>query len=172
MSPTVRTRRLGRWFPWVVVALLTAGSVAFLIAYQWSGTRRPKSTGVTRQVPLERSGRRVAVSFILNALGRKHLEEAWALATASERGGLTKRQWMTGETPILPLEAPIAKVEITKVFYSGPTTATLNILVVPRVPNRLRVKEALYVMDLKNLDSRWLVDYCQPTTSHSVPAPV
>src|SRR5215208_7704773 len=90
--------RFNKWLPWLAAALLAAGVVAFLIAYFGNTANPAKETfggpaqtpQVVKQVPLEQPARVAAARFILTAVARKNLGEAWSLATPNARGGLTR----------------------------------------------------------------------------------
>ncbi len=177
------SRRFGKWLPWIAGAILAAGVIAFLVAYfgntadstKESFSNQPAQTPqVVKQVPLEHAARVTAGRFILTAVARKNLDEAWALATDNIRSGLTHKQWMTGDIPVVPLGVPIDKAVITKVVYSHQNDAEINIVLVPK-PNNQGVKETLYVMDLKKVvtgdNARWLVDYLQPHAGIPLPYP-
>jgi hypothetical protein len=72
------------------------------------------------------------------------------------------------------LGVPIDKAAITKIIYSHKNDAELNIVVLPK-PNNQRVKDTLFVLDLKKVgtdeSAHWLVDYCQVHAGIPVPAP-
>jgi hypothetical protein len=182
VQSALSSRRFNRWLPWFAGALLAAGVIVFLVVY-FGNTANTKETfgkdnavrpQVTKQIPLTQAARETAGKFILSAVARKNLDQAWALATANVRSGLTFKQWMTGEIPVVPLGVPIDKAAITKIVYSHKNDAEVNIVLVPK-PNKQRVKETLYVMDLKKVgqgdNARWLVDYCQPHAGVPVPVP-
>ncbi|HEY6076226.1 MAG TPA: hypothetical protein VIV36_05265, partial [Gaiella sp.] len=65
-----------------------------------------------RQVkaPLPKEARQVAVRFIQTAVARENLEEAWTLVGPNLRGGLTKKEWLTGNNPVVPY--PIDKLDV------------------------------------------------------------
>ena len=170
------------WLPWVAGALLAAGLIAFLVA-RYGGTSGAKETfgsqnavtpQVVKQVPLEHAARVAAGRFILTAVARKNLDEAWKLATPNIRGGLSHKEWMTGNIPVPALGVPIDKAAITKIIYSHKRDAELNIVLLPK-PNKFHVKDTLFVIDLKKVGTgskaRWLIDYCQAQAGIPVPHP-
>ena len=173
------SRRVNRWLPWIAGAVLAAGVIAFLVAYYGNtadtnekfqkGT--PSSFAAKKTVPLAKEARDTAGKFILTAVSRQRLDQAWSLATQNLKGGLTYKEWLTGNIPIPPLSAPIDKAAITKIAYSHPREAEINIVVLPKIPNRYGIKATLYVIDLKKVGTRWLVDYCQVQASPGAPAP-
>jgi hypothetical protein len=125
-------------------------------------------------VPLEQAARQTAAKFILTAVARKNLDQAWKLATPNIKGGLSHKEWMTGNIPVPTLGVPLDKAAITKIIYSHKNEAELNVVLLPK-PNNQRVKSTLVVMDLKKVGTgakaRWLVDYCQVQQGIPVPRP-
>ncbi len=182
VQSALSSRRFNKWLPWFAGALLAAGVIAFLFAY-FGNTASTKETfgssnavkpQVVKQVPLEPAARQVAGRFILTAIARKNLDQAWNLVTPSIKGGMTLKEWMTGNIPVVPLGVPLDKAAITKIIYSHATEAELNIVLLPK-PNDLRVKDTLVVMGLKKVGTgrktHWLVDYCQVQQGIPVPHP-
>lgn len=182
VQSALSSRRFNKWLPWFAGALLAAGVIAFLIAY-FGNTAKTKETfgnadatkpTVVKEVPIAQAARVTAGKFILGAVGRTNLDEAWALSTDNVKSGLTFKQWMSGEIPVVPLGVPIDKAAITKIIYSHQKDAEINVVLLPK-PNKLGVKATLYVLDLKKVgqggSARWLVDYCQPQASPGIPTP-
>jgi hypothetical protein len=186
VQSTLSSRRLSKWLPWIAAVILAAGIIAFLIAYfgntaDTSATKDQFSSGkpvtpqVVRQVPLARGARETVGTFLLTAVARRHLERAWPLVTENIKGGLTFKQWMSGDIPVVPLNAPIAKAAITKIVYSHPRDAEINVVLVPKTPNRYGIKPTLYVIDVvkrgEGAKARWLVDYAQVQAAPGEPTP-
>jgi hypothetical protein len=181
---TLSSKRVSRWLPWAAALVLAAGIIAFLVAYFGNTANPPKDTfgkgkavtpTVVKEVPLERGAREVAGKFILTAIARQNLDQAWKLVTSNIKGGLTFKQWMTGDIPVAPLSAPISKAAITKVIYSHPRDAEINVVLSPKMPNKNNIKDTLYVLDLvkvgQGAQAHWLVDYAQVQAGIPVPAP-
>jgi hypothetical protein len=168
VQSALSSRRFNRWLPWLGALVLAAGVIAFLVAYfgntanskETFGNRKPTTLPVQKTVPLARAARVTAGKFILTAVNRQHLDQAWPLVTDNVKGGLTYKQWLTGNIPVTPLGAPIAKAAITKILSSHRTDALVNVVLVPG-PNAAGVSDSNFVMGLKKVGSRWLVDYWQ-----------
>ena len=178
VQSALSSRRFNKLLPWFAGGLLAVGVIVFLVAY-FGNTANSKETfsnkpaqtpQVTKQVPLER-GARVAVGrFVLTAVARKNLDEAWNLTTPNLRGGLTHKQWMTGNIPVVPMGVPIDKAAITRIISSTRNEAQINVVVLPK-PNKQKVQATLYVVIVKKIGGRWLVDYALPQASPGAPAP-
>jgi hypothetical protein len=172
------SKRVNRWLPWIAGAVLAAGVIAFLVAYfgNTADSKETFSSGKAqtfqpqRTVPLARGARIAAAKFISTAVARRNLDQAWKLATPNVRGGLTYKQWMSGDIRVPALGAPIDTAAITKILYSHPKDAEINIVVLPK-KNKYGIKATLFLVDLKKVGSRWLVDYCQAQSTPGAPAP-
>jgi hypothetical protein len=174
----MRAFRVATWLPWLAGALLAAGLIAFVIVH-FGNTTGPKETfgsqdavrpRVVKRIALEPAARETAGKFILTAVARKHLDQAWRLATPNLRAGLSFKQWMTGDIQVPALGVPIDKAAITKIIYSHAKNAELNIVLFPK-PNNQHVGETLVVIDLKKVGVQWLVDYCEVHAGIPVPRP-
>jgi hypothetical protein len=159
--------------------VLSAGLIAFLVAYLGSsddtkesfGPGKAQTFGAQRDVALPPEARDVAARFVRTAVLRRNLDQAWAMSTPNARGGLTHKEWLMGDIPIVSLSAPLDTGAITKIVYSHPRDAEINIVLVPQTPNANGIKTTLYVVDLKKVGSRWLIDYCQPQSTARLPTP-
>ena len=152
------SRRFNKLLPWFAGGLLAIGVIVFMVAH-FGNTADTKETfsnqpasrpQVAKQIPLEQ-GARVAVGrFILTAVARQNLDEAWNLATPNIKGGLTHKQWMTGNIPVVPLGVPIDKAAITRIISSTRNEAQINVVVLPK-PNKVGVQATLYVVIVKKV---------------------
>jgi hypothetical protein len=172
------SRRVNRWLPWIAGAVLAAGVIAFLVTYfgntadskETFTPGKPQTFQPQRTVPLPRGARVVAAKFISTAVARRNLDQAWPLATANVRGGLTYKEWLSGDIRVPALGAPIQTAAITKILASHPREAEINVVVIPK-PNKSGVKTTLFFVVLKKVGSRWMVDYCQAQASPGAPTP-
>jgi hypothetical protein len=183
VQSALTSRRFNKWLPWAAGVLLAAGVIVFTVTYFGNTASPAKETfgsadatkpQVVKQVPIAPAARVSAGEFILSAVGRRDLGKSWALATDNVRSGLTRKQWMTGEIPVVPLGVPIDKAAITKIIYSHAKDAEINVVVLPKA-NKQGVKATLFVLDLKKVGQganvRWLVDYAQPQATPGIPHP-
>jgi hypothetical protein len=178
VQSALSSRRFNKLLPWFAGGLLAIGVIVFLVAY-FGNTADTKETfsnkpasrpQVTKQVPLVQAERVAVGRFILTAVARKNLDEAWNLSTANIRGGLTHKQWMTGDIPVVPLGVPIDKAAITRIISSTKNEAQINVVVLPK-PNKVGVQATLYVVVVKKVGGRWLIDYALPQASPGTPTP-
>ncbi len=123
------------------------------------------------KAPLPQEARRVAVRFIQTAVARENLEEAWMLVGPTLRGGLTRKEWLTGDNPVVPF--PIDKLEVApyKVDESYETSALLEVALLPRKGSGVRAQ--VFFLGLTKVgtgtQARWVVDNWVPRASAPVP---
>lgn len=178
-----------RRLPWLAGAVLAAGVAASLIAFFGLGntgktfTPLPvgRSTQVQRPVkektlPLAREARLVARRFILTAVARRNLAEAYALVGPQLRGGLTRDQWMTGAIPVVPYPVNLTRIAPMKVDFSYRNHALLEVALIPRDGAKLNgvsVKPQLFFLELsaygKGQKRRWVVTSWVPRGQPHVP---
>ena len=126
-----------------------------------------------RQVkaPLPQEARRVAVRFIQTAVARVNLEEAWTLVGPNLRGGLTRKEWLTGNNPVVPY--PIDQLEVApyKVDESYERSALLEVALLPRTGAGVRAQ--VFFLGLVKVgtgkNARWVVDNWVPRAAAVTP---
>ena len=57
---------------------------------------------VQKKAPLPEEAKQVAIRFVQTAVARENLEEAWELVGPNLRGGLTRKEWISGDNPVVP----------------------------------------------------------------------
>ena len=180
-SPSRRSRpRIGRWLlPGAAALLLAGGTVAVLVAFDVGGirgtappgppTRTDEPAVVTPETksPLEPETRRVAGRFILTAVARRELDEAWSLAAPQLRGGLTLEQWRTGSIPVVPYPVDDIKPVRLSVTRSTSSEASIRVYLDPKRPGK--VKPQIFIMQLRKIGGRWLVAAWVPYNAIAIP---
>jgi hypothetical protein len=178
VQSALSSRRFNQLLPWIAAGILAVGVIVFLVVKfgntanttETFSSKPAQTPQVTKQVPLERGARIAVGRFILTAVARKNLDEAWNLTTPNLRGGLTHKQWMTGNIPVVPMGVPIDKAAITRIISSTKNEAEINVVVLPKA-NAQNVKATLYVVIAKKINGRWLIDYAIPQASPGLPTP-
>jgi hypothetical protein len=173
---------MSRLFPWISVLILVAGGVAFTIAYFGTNTAKPLTPSVApkgpiqivkpeKSVPVPKDAKVVAGKFILTAVQRKHLDQAWKLVTPSIKQGLTHRQWMTGNIAVVPWLGRIGVTPL-KVDYSHAREIEFTVAILPAKGEKTH--SDYFVMVLKKSGSgpnaRWLVDQWIPRDAYPIRA--
>jgi hypothetical protein len=157
-------RRMARLAPWIAALVLVAGIVTFLLVF-FRNTAKPEvSTPLTpakpsqvaaqKNVPVEKKARLVAGRFILTAVQRKHLAEAWKLAGPPIRAGRTYKQWLTGNIAVVPWFGKLGAVPL-KVDYSYPGEAQFTVILAPK-PGTAGTPDT-FIMGLKKYGKQWKV---------------
>ena len=156
--------------------VLVAGVVAFTVAYVGdTGTSQetplssePAQVLTTRaQVPLDEEARRVAGRFILTAVARENLGESYELAHPELRQGMTKREWLTGNIPVVYYPAQAIETASFKVDESYRDEAVLEVALLPKAS--AKVKPQIFFIGLKKAGTRWRVSYWVPRSAPAVP---
>lgn len=176
-------RRLSRLFPWVAGLVLVAGIVAVVIVFAFRDTSSnesatPLSPGKPavvnpnpKQVPVPRAAKVVAGQFILTAVQRKNLDKAWKLAGPQVRGGLTHKQWLTGNIPVVPWLGQIGTAPLS-VDYSYKNEIALTIIIAPKqgTPGRADTFKMVLQPTGKGANKRWVVQEWVPYEPPPIPA--
>jgi hypothetical protein len=160
--------------------ILVAGVVAFTVA--WVGdtgtslesplSKEPAQVYTPRkQVPLEAEARKVAGRFILTAVARENLGESYALAHPELRQGMSKREWLTGNIPVVYYPAKQIETATFKVDESYPGEAILEVALLPK--DSAHVKPQVFFIGLKKVGTgtaaRWQVNYWVPRAAPQIP---
>ena len=169
----LKSRRVNRWLPWISAAVLVAGVVTFMAV---RNTGRPASLPDTtggkaqnpavtpKSVPLQKSQRLVAGRFILTAVKRQHMVEAYKLSGPDVIQGMSLKEWMKGDIAVTPY---LPKIDVVTVHpeYSYKNEAVLKIIIVPKGNG----KASTFLLTLKRFGKRWLVNDWQPTGRMDLP---
>jgi hypothetical protein len=175
-SPRFRRRLLKIGVPVAVLATVVAGAVL------WGNTgpdayRKPtavKGGGSTaapalpRHVPLTNDRRQAALAtarkFLLTAVSREHVEDSWPLVHPTLRQGMTRREWATGDIPIVPYPVDVAR---WRLGYSNAEGVGFEVLLLPDAGSEVRPQ--VFEIVLEELGAgdrrRWLVSAWAPRTT-------
>ena len=155
--------------------MLVAAGVASLagLAYPNTGEKEvftPGKPKITHEeppaTPLPKrdlaATQRILSEFVVSAVYREHVERSYDLATPLVRGGLTRKQWRTGDIPVPPFPASAVAVAKSKLVYSNPSVARYEVLLYTKPSAKLL--PLLYSIELARTSrpGRWLVDYAMP----------
>jgi hypothetical protein len=159
---------------------LVVGVVAFAVAWVGdSGTslESPLSNepaqvySPRKHVPLDADARKVAGRFILTAVARENLGESYALAHPELRQGMSKREWLTGNIPVVYYPAKQIEAATFKVDESYAGEAILEVALLPK--DAAKVKPQVFFIGLKKVGkgsaARWKVNYWVPRAAPQIP---
>ena len=175
----LKSPRSQRYLLWVSGFVLAAGIAAVLVVFlRNTGHSEPqvfsnkpvqKVAKPKKNIPLERAQRELAGKFILTAVQRKRLAEAWPLAGPGIRQGMTYRQWLTGSIPVVPFLNRI-KLAPIKVDISNKDYALIEVVILPVSKT---VKPQIFMMEMvrvgKGSKSHWVVNSWAPRSVPTVP---
>lgn len=139
-------------------------------------TRAPQVYSEPETIKLSNSSRAqaltTAANFVKTAVVRHHVERSWNLVSPALRQDLTRREWNSGNIPVVPY--PVAQAR-WKLDYSYEDGLGLQVLLYPKARSGLRPN--LFFMELKRVGDakhrRWVVDSWAPSgvTSPALQAP-
>jgi hypothetical protein len=160
--------------------ILVAGVVAFTVT--WIGdTGSAQETPLSnqpaqvytprRQVPLDVEARKVAGRFILTAVARENLGESYGLVHPELRQGMTRKEWLTGDIPVVYYPAEEIDKATFKVDESYPDEAILEVALLSK--DARKAKPQVFYIGLKKTGkgaaARWLVNYWVPRAAPQIP---
>jgi hypothetical protein len=177
--------RKQRRFMIVSAAVLVIGASAFLAMVVFRGTPNAFTDTISNKpatlyhpdktVKLQPEETALARKFIKTAVERQNLDAAYELVHADLKGNLTRKQWDTGNIPVVTYPARNADTAAFTVDYSFKTSALLEVDLVAR-PGQDQRPELRFFIGLKRAggkpDGRWLVNYWQPHWRPPVPQAV
>jgi hypothetical protein len=160
-----RRRRL------VVVTALAAvsGGVALLVAFGPNRnpppqhfTKTPVQVPVTeKSVPPPPGWRSLARRFVATAVARRDLASAWKIVGPELRGGLTYKEWLTGNIPVIPYPFTSLRGVYLKLDYSYADDVLVEVWFPPPPKAQSNEAESFY-LHLRRLGAaghrRWVVD--------------
>jgi len=174
------SKRVRRILPWAAALLLVAAIVVAIVRLAPNRNPPPESPGQAQSqtpppkpktVPLARDATSVARAFLKTAVARKDLDAAWKISGPNVRGGLTHRQWLTGDIPVVPYPIKSLAVARFKIDWSYANQAGLEVALLPR--DNAAVKPQVFFILLKRVGpagkKHWLVDTWVPKSAPLVP---
>jgi hypothetical protein len=170
-----------RALPWFAGLVLLGGVVAVLVKVvpNTNGTKDSSKTQnpvvvpdkAPKTVPLSKEAREVAGRFILTAVVRKNLDEAWKISGPEIRQNLSYKQWLTGNIPVVPFTEKLG-VAPMKVDYSFANHALLEVALLP--PKGSKSSGDYFWLELKRVSrdgkTQWQVWSWAPRVNPAVPS--
>lgn len=162
------------WIGSIVLAVAVAVGVVVLVGD--TGTARPEvieqEPAIVSQegpkAPLPREARRVAGEFILTAVNRKDLERGWQLTHPTLREGITKKEWLTGNIPVVPYPVSDTEAAPMSVEESYAESAVMRVALAPEKGSD--VKPQIFFIGVRKFNGTWLVDYWGPYATVPIPS--
>ena len=170
-----RTQRRLLWLSALILAAGIAGVLIVFLRDTGHKLNAPMSTTpvdvvkLPKRVPLPQAARLVAGRFVLTAVQRKNLPEAWKLIGPGIRQDLTYKEWLTGNIPVVPFLTPISLAPI-KVDLASKNYALLEIILLPKAKN---AKSEIFTLELlavgKGDKRHWVVNSWAPRSAPTIP---
>jgi hypothetical protein len=174
--------RKQRRFFIVSAATLIIGAGAFLAVVVFRGTPNAFTDTISskpaqlyhpdKTVHLSKQETSLAREFIKSAVERQNLNAAYTIVHPDLKGTLTRKQWNTGNIPVVYYPARNADTAAFVVDYSFKTSALLEVDLVAKRGKDMR-PHLLFYLGLKRAGGkptgRWLVNYWQPHWRPPVP---
>jgi hypothetical protein len=176
---SLKSPRTQKYLLWFSAFVLAAGIAAVLVVFLGNtGHSEPQSFSSepvqtvakpSKNITLEKAQRELAGKFILTAVQRKRLQDAWNLVGPGLRQGMTYKEWLKGTIPVVPFLDPIRLAPI-KVDISQKNYALIEVIIVPASKN---VKSQIFTMEMikvgKGSKSHWVVNSWAPRSAPTIP---
>ena len=164
---------------WAALAFLALGAAVFTFAF-FRNTGDPTETFSNepadiykpeKTVPINQEARKVAAEFIKTAVARTNLGASYDLVTNELRQGLTRKEWQTGNIPVVYYPSAGLEVVTFKVDRSYPNEVVWQVFMVPK--KGAKEQPAVFYIGLKraNADAPWKVYQWVPRYQAAVPTP-
>lgn len=177
IASTLQSPRFQRRFMIFAALVLVAGIVAFAVTrlgntgdvkpVDRQGAAVKDVSKVPKNQKLDAQAKLTAQKFILTAVARKNLKEAYGLAGPHIRQGQSLKQWLTGDIAVVPYPVDELKLAPMKIDYSYKNEAALEVALIPK--DGADVKPLIFYMDLIKKNGKWLVDSWVPRSAPEVP---
>lgn len=132
----------------------------------------PAPTNPYKVSDVPKEARRVAGEFILAAAGRENLDKAWGLTHPTLRQGLSKKEWLTGNIPVVYYPSTSIDTASFDVSEITDQTVYLKVLLLPK--KGTEVKPQIFEIGLRSsgdgAKKTWQVEYWNTVTQIAVPA--
>jgi hypothetical protein len=163
-------------------AVLVVGVIVFVSMVLLRGTsnaftdtfsNKPASLAKPQKtVPVTKQQIALMRTFIKTAVARKRLGYAYTIVDPDLKGTMSKRQWMTGNIPVIQYEAENVDTVTFFAIYHYQTQALFDVDLIP-VGHTQQRPELLFFIGMKRAggtkNGRWLIDYWQPRWRPPVP---
>lgn len=131
------------------------------------GYTQPKKAPFTAQ--RRREVAPVLRQFILTAVDRQNVGTSWNISAPSLREGFSRKQWNSGDLPVVPYPALDRGLGQGYVEYSYTDSVGMEVYLFPK-PGSGYSQLTADVELVKGEDGKWLVDYWMPKKFHGPPA--
>ena len=160
------------------IIIFVVGAAAFISMVALRGTgnafQSPISTNPAQLVkpekkaPVSPAALKTARKFIETAVLRQNVDASWPLVHVDLKGRMTRKQWDTGNIPVIDYPANNAKTASFVIDYSYTTSMLAEVDLVAKKGSGVRPHLDFY-LGMKKKDGKWLVSYWEPHWRPPVP---
>jgi hypothetical protein len=170
--------RWRRRLVWIGAALACTVGAVVAISLLPNSNGQPKNlnpTGTTpaqtvaqilKQVHLTKADReavnRTLVPFVRLGVSRKDPGAVWSLATPAMQSAVSRKEWNSGNLPVLPFSARIASDPTWNVLTSYPGDVTIDVLLQPKRGSKHGPIAFAVELKRRTKTSPWLIDSMIP----------
>jgi hypothetical protein len=164
---------------WVGLAILAVGAAVASFAF-FRNTGHSQETPLSnqpaniykpqKQVKVDSAARRVAGEFILTAVSRKNLAKSYDYVHPELRQGMTRKQWATGDIPVVYYPAKVLDKTAFKVDESYENEIYMEVALLPKAGSGW--KPQIFYIGLKRVGGKkgpWAVNYWVPRARPELP---
>lgn len=167
---------------WLSGGVFGIGLIVFISVFVLRGSPGPSSPISTvpaqtapKQVkaPPDPQAFKVARKFIETAVLRKNLDAAYPIVNSEIKGGLSKKQWETGNIPVIGYPAGNSKTAAFQVLWSYKTQLMTVVDLVAKKGSHVRPHLPFFlglVRAHNKPNGKWLVNYFEADWSPPVPS--
>jgi len=163
-------------------AVFLAGLIAFISMYVFRGTSNAfpdrfstipaQLAQKEKPVPPSKAAFATAREFMRTAVLRKDLDKAWSIVNVDLKGRMTRKEWDTGNIPVIGYPAENIETTQFQVDYSYQTEMLLEVDLVAKPGSGVR-PHLPFFLGLKRAggkpNGKWLVNYWEPHWRPPVP---
>jgi hypothetical protein len=180
MKKLLASYRWRRRIAWLTgLALIVAAVVAAIVLWPNTapnGQRGPSNVpaqiekepkAVRLKAPDKKGALKVVSRFIYTAVARKNIDRSWELAAPELRQGFTRKQWNSGNMPVVPFPAQSARWRLE---YSDERGVGFSVALYPSPGSQQRAQVFLVGLHTLGAGKRrhWVVDNWQPAPSQGL----
>ena len=173
------SRKLQQALPWIAGGVLALGVITFLQVLNSPEKETVPTQNVAAQIAKEPKTvppspeAKALVNQFLNtavdrdgseAAARRKLNAAWKISGPNIRGGLTKREWLTGNIPVVPYDVSSVERAPVRLDWSYANEASFAVMLLPKDGSPEKPQTFFITVKKfgKGANARWMVDYFAP----------
>ena len=174
--------RAQRRLIWISGGVFGIGLIVFLSVFVLRGSPGPSAPISTQaaqttpkqvKAPPDPKAFKVARTFIETAVLRKNLDAAYPIVNQEIKGGLTKKQWESGNIPVIGYPANNSKTAAFTVLWSYKTQLMTIVDLVAKRGSHVRPHLPFFlglVRAHNKPNGKWLVNYFEADWAPPVPS--